>query len=292
MKTITTILFLIISTSFFSQQIDENIIGITGLRKFKNDSCNCKTKIKKSYDYRFFGLKKTTKITIKTFDNQLLKNNNGNEINYDSSNNYIRSLVNSSTLDIGLDTIIKVFFNFYNPQGKKGGQINYNAEFHFKNGLLIRKDRDYLNDEYISHLFYSYDSNTNNIKVFNQDRYDNKKHLVKEFLYDTNGNNTHHIEYDNYEKKNDTTFLIKYYYNEQNQLIKEVLFYYGFLKETVTYEYNEKGLISKEIYFSDKYRWDSSWEILYNEKNQEIESYELNRREKRKRLVEKYEYEY
>ena len=113
MKTITTILFLIISTSFFSQQIDENIIGITGLRKFKNDSCNCKTKIKKSYDYRFFGLKKTTKITIKTFDNQLLKNNNGNKINYDSSNNYIRSLVNSSTLDIGLDTIIKVFFNFF-----------------------------------------------------------------------------------------------------------------------------------------------------------------------------------
>lgn len=292
MKTIATILFLIISTSFFSQQIDENIIGITGLRKFKNDSCNCKSKKITSYNYRFWGLIKNTEVRTKLYKNQILINNNGNSITYVSNDNYIRSLVNSNTSNSKLDTTIKVFFDLNNPGGKKGGQADYNATFYFKEGLLIQKDRDYVEDDYISHLFYSYDSNTNNIKVFNQGRYDNKKNLVIEFLYDTNGNNTHHIEYDNYEKKNDTTFLIKYYYKEQNQLIKEVLFYYGFLKETVTYEYNEKGLISKEIYFSDKNKWDSSWEILYNEKNQEIESYKLNRSGKRKRLITKYEYEY
>jgi hypothetical protein len=292
MKSFLLFLLIVFSSSLFSQQIDENILEITGLRKFYYDNCNCKTKKITSYDYIFFGLKKNIKVRTKYYNNKILNINNGYKIIYDSSNNYIRTLVNSDNTNYKLDTVIKVFFNLNNPQGKKGGQANYNAEFHFKNGLLIRKDRDYHNDDYIASLFYSYDSNRHIKKVFNQNRSNNKKLLVREYKYDSSENITHIVEYDNYKNKKDTTFLIKYFYNENNQLIKEQEFDYGFLYQNTFYNYNEKGLIIKETYLNRKSKWENSFEIIYNERNQETETYQLNKRGKRKRLVTKYEYDY
>ena len=70
------------------------------------------------------------------------------------------------------------------------------------------------------------------------------------------------------------------------------MFEYGELYQTLYFKYNEKGLETNETYFNGKNKWEGSYETVYNERNQEIAVYKLNKKEKRKSLLSPYEYEY
>ena len=181
MKNLVVIIFLISGSVLFGQNSLEQIIGVSGLRKFVNDSCSCKSVVETKYEYRFLGLKKKSRSFKKQYMKGLLVDNNGFEINYDSSQFYTRQLINSPNINLDLDTTIKVFFDYNNPDGKKGGPFrDYYAIFNIKEGLVISKKNLPSNYE----LFFEYNSSKKVKKVYSL----SKKHdtiILQEYKYDS-----------------------------------------------------------------------------------------------------------
>ena len=89
MKNLVVIIFLISGSVLFGQNNLEQIIGVSGLRKFVNDSCSCKSVVETKYEYRFLGLKKKSRSFKKQYMKGLLVDHNGFEINYGETKNLI-----------------------------------------------------------------------------------------------------------------------------------------------------------------------------------------------------------
>jgi hypothetical protein len=133
----------------------------------------------------------------------------------------------------------------YNDENKIEEKVVYIFDNNSK--VINQKEFDGKNELLSETLFY-YDDNNNLVK---QITVNSKKEFTRSitFAYDENGNTI--------EQKISGQYLIKYFYDEKNNLIKEERYYLnGLLDEQTEYEYDENNRLVMENNFVTKTRYD------------------------------------
>jgi len=296
MRNVIFVLLLIFNSVSFSQNNLGMILNEIIYIPFSNDTCDCVTKTITQYNYSLFGKRKVQYSNkIKYIERNRLAPN-GKKFVYDSTDNkdLIDWLSIASRTSERFDTILTFKYRAIDsankPEWAKARDVDYDKFYTVSNGLITKIETKFKKFNYIA--FLEYDSKNRNIKTYERDRFNmDKKILSSETVYDSIGNVIQIIDYEIIEGELDTFHEIKYFYNHLNQVVKREMLNYGYITQTLLFEYNENGLESEETYYNEKGKWDGSYETVYNEKGQEVAVYKLNRKGKRKRLLTTYEYE-
>ena len=297
MKKVVFVFMMIFNSVLFSQNNLGMILNEIIYVPFSNDTCDCVTKTITKFKYNLFGKREVQYLSKIRYVERNRLAPNGKKFVYDSTDNkdLIDWLSMASNKSERFDTILT--FNYRaidsvnKPEWAKARDVDFDKFYSVSNGLINKIETKYKKFNHL--VFFEYDSNNRIIKTFERDRFNmDKKILSSETVYDSIGNVIQIIDYEIIEGELDTFLEIKYFYNHLNQVVKREMLNYGYITQTLLFEYNEKGLESEETYYNEKGKWDGSYETVYNEKGQEIAVYKLNKKGKRKRLLTTYEYEY